>query len=304
MGVFDASQEGPPQNEDDEDAEWKEPEIGAYKIHTRTITSIIVSPFDQQKVYTSSYDSTVRVLDLDKDMCVPVWEPADKDEDVPLSAIDVPLTDKNLVYFSTLNGALGKVDIRDPKSTETWQLSDNKIGGFSLNPREPHLVATASLDRTIKIWDLRKISGKGDMRYPAMLYEHDSRLSVSHASWSPGGQIATSSYDDTIKIYNWADHSTWDSEGMEPAHIVKHNNQTGRWVTILKPKWQQRPKDGIQKFAIGNMNRFVDIYAANGEQLAQLGGDGISAVPAVAQFHPTMDWVAGGTASGKLCLWM
>ncbi|KAK1993266.1 WD domain-containing protein [Colletotrichum falcatum] len=309
LGVFDASQEGPPESngddgDDSQEVEWKEPEIGAYKIHSRTITAITVSPYDHQKVYTSSYDSTIRVLDLAKDVCVPVWEPADKDEDVPLSAIDIPLTSKDLIYFSTLGGAVGKVDTRDPKGFETWQLSDNKIGGFSLNPREPHLLATASLDRTVKVWDLRNISGKGDMRFPAMLYEHDSRLSVSHASWSPGGQIATSSYDDTIKIYDWADRAAWDSGGMEPKEVVKHNNQTGRWVTILKPQWQKRPGDGIQKFAIGNMNRFVDIYAANGEQLAQLGGDGISAVPAVAQFHPTMDWVAGGTASGKLCLWM
>ncbi|KAK2039471.1 WD domain-containing protein [Colletotrichum somersetense] len=309
LGVFDASQEGPPESNDDDDgqeeAEWKEPEIGAYKIHSRTITTIIVSPYDHQKVYTSSYDSTIRVLDLAKDVCIPVWEPADKEEDVPLSAIDIPLTSKDVIYFSTLGGAVGKVDTRDPKGFETWQLSDNKIGGFSLNPREPHLLATASLDRTVKIWDLRNISGKGEMRFPAMLYEHDSRLSVSHASWSPGGQIATSSYDDTIKIYDWADRAAWDrSGGMEPKEVVKHNNQTGRWVTILKPQWQRRPRDGIQKLVIGNMNRFVDVYAANGEQLAQLGGDGISAVPAVAQFHPTMDWVAGGTASGKLCLWM
>ncbi|KAL0940101.1 WD domain-containing protein [Colletotrichum truncatum] len=306
LGIFDASQAGPESNDDDDDDaedKWFEPVIGAYKLHTRTISSIIVSPFEQQKVYTSSYDSTIRVLDLEGDMCVPVWEPEDKDDDVPLSAIDMPLNDKNLMYFSTLNGALGKVDLRDRKA-EIWQLSDNKIGGFSLNPREPHLVATASLDRTVKIWDLRKITGKGDMRYPEMCYEHDSRLSVSHAAWSSAGHVATSSYDDTIKIYNYGDREQWDKKGMEPSHVVRHNNQTGRWVTILKPQWQKRPQDGIQKFVIGNMNRFVDVYAANGEQLAQLGGDGISAVPAVAQFHPTMDWVAGGTASGKLCLWM
>ncbi|KAI8317649.1 DNA damage-binding protein cmr1 [Colletotrichum sp. SAR11_240] len=296
---------GPETNDDDEDDDsWFEPVIGAFKLHTRTITSIIVSPFNQQKVYTSSYDSTIRVLDLEKDMCVPVWEPSGKDDDVPLSGIDVPLTEENIIYFSTLQGGVGRVDTRTPKDAEIFSLSDNKIGGFSLNPREPHLLATASLDRTMKIWDMRKIKGKGDMRYPQMLYEHDSRLSVSHAAWSSGGHIATSSYDDTIKIYDFADKQKWDKKGMEPTHQVRHNNQTGRWVTILKPQWQKRPKDGIQKFTIGNMNRFVDVYAANGEQLAQLGGDGISAVPAVAQFHPTMDWVAGGTASGKLCLWM
>ncbi|KAF6806555.1 WD domain-containing protein [Colletotrichum sojae] len=306
IGIFDASQDGPDIQDDDDDADnkWFEPVIGAYKLHTRTVSSIIVSPFEQQKVYTSSYDSTIRVLDLQADMCVPVWEPKDKDDDMPLSGMDIPLNDRNIMYFSTLQGQVGKVDVRDPKGSEIWTLSDNKIGGFSLNPREPHLLATASLDRTVKIWDLRKVSGKGDMRYPEMLYEHDSRLSVSHAAWSSAGHVATSSYDDTIKIYNYAEHETWDKDGMEPSHVIRHNNQTGRWVTILKPQWQKRPKDGIQKFVIGNMNRFVDVYAANGEQLAQLGGDGISAVPAVAQFHPTMDWVAGGTASGKLCLWM
>ena len=52
------------------------------------------------------------------------------------------------------------------------------------------------------------------------------------------------------------------------------------------------------------MNRFVDVYTGTGQQVAQLGGDGVTAVPAVAQMHPTKEWVAGGTASGKICLWM
>lgn len=53
------------------------------------------------------------------------------------------------------------------------------------------------------------------------------------------------------------------------------------------------------------MNRFVDIYSSAGEQLAQLGGEGlVTAVPAVAVLHRSRDWVVGGTASGKVCLWM
>lgn len=75
-------------------------------------------------------------------------------------------------------------------------------------------------------------------------------------------------------------------------------------ASSLRPQWQRSPQDGIQKLCIGNMNRFVDVYSADGRQLAQLGGGGITAVPAVAVFHPTRDWVTAGTASGKLCLWM
>jgi WD repeat-containing protein 76 len=77
-------------------------------------------------------------------------------------------------------------------------------------------------------------------------------------------------------------------------------------VTILRPQWQRSPEDGIQKLVIGNMNRFVDVYAADGTQVAQLGDDEgrITAVPAVAVWHERKEWIAAGTASGKLCLWM
>lgn len=75
-------------------------------------------------------------------------------------------------------------------------------------------------------------------------------------------------------------------------------------MLVFRAQWQTHPQDGIQRFVIGNMNRFVDIYSGDGKQLAQLGDESITAVPAVAQFHPTMDWVGAGTASGKLALFM
>jgi hypothetical protein len=85
------------------------------------------------------------------------------------------------------------------------------------------------------------------------------------------------------------------SSGSEIADLI---------MCRLRPQWQRHPQDHIQKLCIGNMNRFVDVYSADGIQLAQLGGEGITAVPAVAVFHRTNNWVAAGTASGKLCLWM
>lgn len=310
LGVFDASQMPEVDDDDDEEADYPAPVISAFKVHARTVTSFHFHPADSAAVYSASYDSSIRKLDLQKGVSVDVFAPADAGDDLPISAIDMGASDPNLIFFSTLDGSFGRHDLRTAaKDAEVWRLLDHKIGGFSLHPLHPHLFATASLDRTLKIWDLRRITGKGDLRHPALLGEHESRLSVSHASWSGGGHVATSSYDDTIKIYNFPDAGAWEAghdlgaEEMVPTHTVRHNNQTGRWVTILKPQWQMRPKDGLQKFVIGNMNRFVDVFAADGEQLAQLDGEGITAVPAVAHFHPSMDWVAGGTASGKLCLW-
>jgi WD repeat-containing protein 76 len=314
MGIFDASQTGPEvkaedNGDDEDDADIPDPAITALKIHSRTITSFVF-PAEGDHLYSASYDSSVRKFDLQKGVAIEAYAPASMDEDLPISSIAIPSTDPNLLYFSTLQGSFGRHDMRTPADTEIYQLTDKKIGGFSLHPLQPHIFATASLDRMLKIWDLRKITGRGDDKLPSLLGEHESRLSVSHASFSAAGHVATASYDDTIKIHSFLDAGSFkvghelDEDAMKPTSIIKHNNQTGRWVTILKPQWQERPEDGIQKFVIGNMNRFVDVFSSDGEQLAQLSGEGITAVPAVAQFHPTKEWVAGGTASGKLCLWM
>ena len=318
LGLFDGSQTSPErikQEADDADEDGDEdefePAITTFKIHTRTISAFQFAPHDHNALFSASYDSSVRKLDLSKGTAVEVYAPTDKSADEPLSGVQISHADPNMLHFTTLNGIFGIHDLRTPQDqVEMMQLSEKKIGGFSLHPAHPHILATASLDRTIKIWDLRKMSGKKNHRLPVMVGEHLSKLSVSHAAFNSAGQVATASYDDTVKIHDlsncgdWKPGTTLSDQEMMPATIVPHNNQTGRWVTILRAQWQLQPQDGIQRFVIGNMNRFVDIYTGKGQQLAQLGGDAITAVPAVAQFHPTMDWVGAGTASGKLCLWM
>ncbi|KAL8986089.1 MAG: hypothetical protein Q9177_004254 [Variospora cf. flavescens] len=335
LGLFNASQpsssspakKSSPMKSEDHDEESQdedpEPNIITFHLHTRTISSFQFSPHNPSHLYTSSYDSSLRLLDLTQSSSTEIYAPVDDSLDEPISGVEMDPLTPHLLYFSRLDGCLGRVDTRTPDTnTDIFRLSEKKIGGFSLNPTVPHFVATASLDRHMRVWDLRKLGkhtagggggGGGSERSPALCGEHESRLSVSHAAFNSAGQVATASYDDTVKVHTFEGMGAWragrdllSAEEMAPSAVVRHNNQTGRWVTILRAQWQLRPSDSVQRFCIGNMNRFVDIYTAGGEQLAQLGGGGgiITAVPAVAQFHPTNDWVAAGTASGKLCLWM
>jgi hypothetical protein len=75
-------------------------------------------------------------------------------------------------------------------------------------------------------------------------------------------------------------------------------------VGRLKPHWQEHPDDGIQKLAVGNMARHIDVYDGKGRQVAQLGDDRVTAVPAVARLHPSKNWVAGVASNGRLVLWV
>jgi hypothetical protein len=247
LGIFDGAQ-SPSNNvkkeedgEEDED-EW-EPAITTLKPHSRTISAMAFGTADENALYMASYDSSIRKLDLGKGVAVEVYAPKDTSEDEPLSGVQLSDSDANMLYFSTLSGRVGMHDMRAPSNkntggTQLFQMSDKKIGGFTLHPGQPHLIATASLDRFLRIWDLRKFTGKGDEKVPALVGEHESRLSVSHAAWNYAGQVATSSYDDTVKIYDFNGCGDWKSgnelseEEMKPKSIVPHNNQTGRWVTM------------------------------------------------------------------------
>ncbi|KAJ5779582.1 hypothetical protein N7457_007302 [Penicillium paradoxum] len=310
LGMLDASQEKPGLGEDHDDDD-PDPVLTTLKPHTRTISAMMVNPSKPTHLYTASYDSSIRALDLEKMVSSETYAPESTDIDEAISGVDMAPEDPHTLYWTTLQGEFGRYDTRTPRkdsNVSRWELSEKKIGGFSLCPSNPHYFATASLDRFLRLWDIRKFPRHN----PSPVAEHESRLSVSHAAFNAAGQIATSSYDDTLKLYDvgakglssWKQGHKLAEKEFTPDTVVRHNCQTGRWVTILRPQWQLNPQSPIQRFCIGNMNRFVDIYSSSGDQLAQLGGDGITAVPAVAVFHRSKNWVAGGTASGKLCLWM
>ena len=254
LGIFDASQKSPTaiksekngikqedNDEDDEDEENEraKPAITSFHTHTRTISSFQFSPSEPSRLYTSSYDSSLRLLDLNKSTSIEIYGPEDAALDEPLSGVEIDTQSPQVLYFSRLDGFVGRVDTRaNPRTTDVYELSEKKIGGFSLHPGQPHFIATASLDRYLRVWDLRKLSGKVGRQLPALLGEHESRLSVSHAAFNSAGQVATASYDDTIKIHtfdglgNYSPGQKIEEEKMEPSSIVRHNNQTGRWVTM------------------------------------------------------------------------
>ncbi|KAF3939289.1 hypothetical protein ABW19_dt0209951 [Dactylella cylindrospora] len=312
LGIFDASSplSNPDYNPDEDEEQYSQiPNVSTFKLHSRSIATFQFEPSTPEALYSASYDGSIRKLDLVAHKSDEVFAAEDAAEslhsDAAISGLE--FYDPHVIYFSTLTGYIGRKDLREKAPAKVWECHEKKIGGFTLNPRNPYLAATASLDRTMKIWDLRRIVGKGDAAKPHLVAEHESRLSVSSAVWSSNGKVVTTGYDDTVKVFDFSESKSWKEghkiEELSPASVIRHNNQTGRWVTILRAQWQQSPT-GIQKFCIGNMNRFVDIYSETGEQLGQLGGDLVTAVPAVAQFHPTQDWICGGTASGKVCLWI
>ncbi|KAI5776884.1 WD repeat-containing protein [Geopyxis carbonaria] len=291
-----------------------------FKLHTRTISTFHFSPYDASHIISASYDSSIRLLNLSVARSLELYAPPSAhDHDDAVSGLQ-HLTPHTLL-FCTLGGIVGHKDTRTPThDAALWRCAPKKIGGLGALPGAPHIFATASLDRTVKLWDIRKMAtGEDGAACPTVVAEHPSRLSVSSATFSRTGTLATTSYDDTIKLYSLPQlfslpapssppaspaASPAPSVVLTPSATIPHNNQTGRWVTIIRAEWQRRPRDGREKVVVANMDRGIDVFGAGGEQLVRLRDERISAVPAAAGMHPTREWVAGGTGSGKVVVWM
>lgn len=304
LGIWDidasesnANQDGIDANADDDDAEASAmPSIHHFRLHSRTISAFSFSP-GGDKLYSSSYDGSLRCLDVSSGRAVESYV---SEAGSLLTSVDLS-SDGNVVTFATVDGDVGIQDVRS-RSCQLHHLHEKKVGTVSFNPANPHMLVTASLDRTMKVWDSRKMAGPRNAKVPTLLAEYICSLSVSSAYFNSSESIVATSYDDTVKIFDLS--TTQDRNGgiadqIQPDYSLKHNNQSGRWITVLKANWQKTPADGIQKSIVGDMNRKIDILGGKGEVFAQLDDQRITAVPAVVRMHDSQNWVIAGNASGK-----
>lgn len=313
------------------DVEEVEPAITLFKPHGKLVLKIVVLETHPLDVYTASYDGLIRKFDLHKQKLVDVayvydpWE--DNAEDWPLGVLDINWCHDNphVLYLTTLEGNFYRFDTREEFKLEANQLlrcHDKKIGLFAVNPRVGYQIATASLDRLMRVWDLRNVGQChwlefAEQKSPHLYGGFTLRLLVLCVDWNHDNRLVFNGYDDKIHLAHLDGANDWlktytigngnanpktaedlPLDTIKPYETIRHNCQTGRWVLILKLKWQQRPADGVEKFIIANMNRGFDIYDQQGRILAHLNED-VGAVPAVCTMHPTHNWAVGGSANGK-----
>ncbi|KAJ7097876.1 WD40-repeat-containing domain protein [Mycena belliarum] len=311
-----------------------------------SISCVKIDPVDPHNIYASSYDCTIRSLSFTSGISQEIFST----EDTLISSIDLTPSGREMWISDALGGVWHRDLRQDKSSTIRYGLSDQKIGCISVNPTRPHLLLTSSNNRSLKIWDVRKLQtlslslsdqppptpppssptspflapvaavnteveadavadfmnskrGKGCLRGE---WRHDK--SVSSAYWDPRGRaIVSTSYDNTLRLWD-IEPAVLDSSApfssSRPSGRIKHNCQTGKWLTILRAQWSPNP-NVYPHFTIGNMNHSVDVFSWKGELIARLSDpQRISAVQAVTCSHPSiLERIASGNGSGRCVLW-
>uniref|UniRef100_A0A8C6WIR7 DNA damage-binding protein 2 n=1 Tax=Neogobius melanostomus TaxID=47308 RepID=A0A8C6WIR7_9GOBI len=131
------------------------------------------------------------------------------------------------------------------------KLHKAKVTHAEFNPRCDWLLATSSVDHTVKLWDLRNIKDKNSFLYSL---PHEKAVNL----------LTTDQYDQ-IRIYASSDWS-------KPQHVIQHPHRQFQHLTPIKATWHptydlivagRYPDDRV----CPGDQRTVDIYDANSSEL-------------------------------------
>lgn len=271
--------------------------VAMYRPHTSPVTQLYFAPRDSAKLLSASYDGSVREFDL---AAAAFTELFGTHDDAGITSMAVA-QDESALLVSCDDGAVWTVDPRQARAKQSqFLLHDKKVNTVHRHPSLPFCFATASLDRTVCLWDARTLRKRKTV--PLVTMPHGR--SVNCAYFSPdGAHLVTVGQDDFVNVFATADAQHYDAHTVAPTLAIPHNNATGRWLTKLHAAWDPKRTD---QFVIGCMQqprRLQIFHATRKNPIQELTSEYFNSVHSINVFHPTLDAIAGGNSSGRLALW-
>ncbi|XP_007556916.1 DNA damage-binding protein 2 isoform X1 [Poecilia formosa] len=178
----------------------------------------------------------------------------------------------------------------DGKKIFSSKLHKAKVTHAEFNFRCDWLLATASVDHTVKLWDLRNIKDK-----TSFLYEMPHERAVNSAYFNPldASKLLTTDQHDQIRVYSSSDWS-------KPQHIIQHPHRQFQHLTPIKATWHplydlivagRYPDDRI---CTGDQ-RTIDVFDSNsGELVFQMYDSTASGIKSINKFSPMGDVIGSG----------
>ncbi|XP_053112391.1 DNA damage-binding protein 2 isoform X2 [Hemicordylus capensis] len=253
------------------------------------ITGMKFNPFNPSELYTSSIAGTTTLQDFNGNT-IRVFTSTD-DWDFWYCSVDVSATCRTVVTSDNV----GNVVLLSTEGEKIWnmKLHKKKVNHVEFNSRCDWLLATASLDQTVKIWDLRNIKDKSSYLH---VLPHDKPVNSSYFSPTDGAKLLTTDQYNEIRVYCSSDWS-------KPQHLISHPHRQFQHLTPIKATWHPRydlvvagryPDPKFPGYTVDEL-RTVDIFDGNsGEMVCQLHNPNASGIISLNKFNPMGDTLASG----------
>ncbi|XP_004365342.1 WD repeat-containing protein 76 [Capsaspora owczarzaki ATCC 30864] len=316
--------------DDEEEEDAPNEGIYVFQPHQKSVSSIAFLGSGGSTMITASYDGTVRRLDMASEHFDEVFALDWEDDDHTIQYLDPHPSQNGTFLGCSSDGSGFLIDTRasagsglpSPNRRSTsrqvesaaaelsspfrtykpvWQhtLHTKKANTIQFNPANSNYFVTSGVDAAVRIWDVRKLSGK---KASALLALDESRLSVTSAFFSPhGDRLLTTSLDHHLRIYN---NVQLVAPAQQPAcHELAHNNQTGRWLSTFHAVWDPKHND---TFVCGSMDhpRQIEVFhlaekTGLASRVVSLQDEYLGSVMSRLAVHPSRDAVMGGNSSGR-----
>ncbi|XP_074723795.1 LOW QUALITY PROTEIN: DNA damage-binding protein 2 [Strix uralensis] len=253
------------------------------------ITGLKFNPFNPSQLYTSSVAGTTILQDFNGNT-VRVFT-STEDWDCWYCSVDVSASCRAVVTGDNV----GNVVLLSTSGDEIWKLKlhRKKVTHVEFNSRCEWLLATASVDQTVKIWDLRNIKDKTNFLH---VLPHDKPVNAAHFSPTDSAKLLSTDQNSEIRVYSSSD---W----TKPQHLIPHPHRQFQHLTPIKATWHPRydlivagryPDPKFPGHTVNEL-RTVDIFDGNtGQMVYQLHDPNVSGIISLNKFNPMGDTLASG----------
>ncbi|XP_063293638.1 DNA damage-binding protein 2 isoform X1 [Pelobates fuscus] len=253
------------------------------------ITGMKFDPFNANQIYTSSVAGSTVLQDL-TGRTIQMFTNTE-DWAMWYCSLDVSASQQCVLTGDNV----GKVVLLETCGKEIWKLRlhKKKVTHVEFNPRCDFLFATASVDQTVKLWDLRNLKDKS-----SCLNTLPHVRGVNSACFSPwdGAKLLTTDQHSEIRVYSASD---W----CKPQCIIPHPHRQFQHLTAIKASWHPRydlivagryPDPHFPGYTADEL-RTVDVLdGQNGNIVCQLYDPYASGIVSVNKFNPMGDLLASG----------
>ncbi|XP_023721030.1 DNA damage-binding protein 2-like [Cryptotermes secundus] len=173
-----------------------------------------------------------------------------------------------------------------------WEgrLHKNKITHAEYHPRETWLLTTASIDRTVKMWDMRFLKGRDSV---LTVLNHDQAVNSAYFSLTDSSHLLTTDQHSQLRIYR---APLWQLQ-----NIIPHPHRQFQHLTPIKATWHpledivvvgRYPDEKFSGYVPGEL-RTIDFFDADmGTYKYGLSDQGIGGIISLNRFNILGDTLA------------
>nr|XP_006132165.1 WD repeat-containing protein 76 [Pelodiscus sinensis] len=260
--------------------------------HSQPVSCMYFSPCNPAHLLSLSHDGTVRCGDVTR----AVFEEVYRSEENSLSSFDFLTDNTSSLVVGQWDGDVAIVDRRTPGTSSelTANVNSKTTRTVHVHPvNRQYFIAAGAVN--VGVYDTRYLKPNGNK---PILFLSGHTKSVASAYFSPitGHRVVTTCADDKLRVYDTSSLSA----AIPVVTAIRHNNNTGRWLTRFRAVWDPKQEDC---FVVGSMARprQIEIFQATGKLLHSFyNEDYLGSVCSINAVHPTKNILVGGNSSGRL----